>query len=89
MLRSIGADLEPMVFLPGAITPRKHLVTIPESPVPVKKPVTIPESTPKPIAPVPTLVTDTAPAPAKSKLPYLIAGGVVVVGAVVWMVARK
>jgi hypothetical protein len=95
MYRSIGED--PLIFLPGAIQPRRPLPVVHES-TQVKPPTTTPrlisvhESTPSPVKPsVPVLLPEAAPPgmpEEKSMLPYLIVGGLVLVGGAIFLMRK-
>ena len=92
MYRSIGE--EPLIFLPGAITPRKQPFQVHETgtrPPPVlKAPPVVHETTPtKPLVPV--LLPEQPPADMpeeKSMLPYLIVGGLVLLGGAVFLLRK-
>lgn len=91
-----GVGEEPLIFLPGAIRPRRSPPVITnDPPLPVRKPPTItekaPESTPKTL---PTILPEDLPdteseTEEKSKMPlYIALGGVAVIG-IGWLLLRK
>ncbi len=88
-----GVGEEPLIFLPGAIAPRRAPPVIQNDVAPparkppvIKERTAAPESTPKTL---PTVVPMDAPPEEPSRLPlYIALGGVAVIG-VGWLLFRK